>query len=179
MKRKFWIPVVAVFSALILVSCFKDDEVVQCTPNTLEKDRQAIDSFISARGISYLTYDADLYAYWGVSDAGEGDTPSGNDIVAFKRTVSFFNGSKLVALQTDSLYESNPGTRIRFSDFQTNSDFYRFLSNSQLGGSVKMIFPSSWNYFFLGCQQQTLNTGEIIPAYSQVMIDYTLTGLEN
>ena len=180
MKRKFWIPIAAVLSGMVLVSCIKKNDVVQCTPNPLEVDRMAIDSFISAEDIHYLSYDPDLYAYWGVSDAGEGPVPSGNDIVAFKMTVSFFNGSKMVSLPTDSIYQRSQGVYIRFSDFQTDSDFHKFLSNSHLGGSFRMIFPSSWNRIFQvqGCQQQSLTTGEIIPAYSQVLIDYTLTGVK-
>lgn len=178
MKRKFWMPAIAVLSGLVLVSCFKNEDVKQCTPNTLEKDRLAIDSFISAEYLNYLSYDADLKAYKGISNPGAGSSPAADSIVAFKRTVSFFNGNKMVNIGTDSISQSNSGTNLRFSDIQTGSDVYYFLSNTQLGGSARMIYPSSWNYFFLGCQQQSLNNGQVIPAYSQVVIDYKLTGVK-
>ncbi|WP_346236904.1 hypothetical protein ABDK00_013320 [Niabella insulamsoli] len=182
MKRRYWLPVMAVVTALVLTACLKnDDDVVQCTPNTLAQDQHVIDSFIMDQGISYLSYSSTYGAYIGIANPGHPDSSmaASDSLVAFKQVVSTFRGSELKTLSTDSIYQNNNGSYIRFSDFQSGSYINYLLTNARKGGSIRLIYPSSANSLgFYGCQQQSLTNGTVIPAYSQVILDITLTGVK-
>lgn len=177
MKKRFWLPVAAVVTALALTACLKKgDDVPQCTPNSLTADRQSIDSFIAENDISYLSYNSEGY-YQGISNPGTGSTAAADSIVEFKQTISTFNGSTLITIVTEDIKNNNNGTLIRFSDFQSNSTspFYYLLTHAAKGGSLRQIFPSSANVLgYRGCQQQTLD-GKVVPANSQVVVDIELT----
>lgn len=179
MKKTVWFAVAAVFTTLVLTACFKnDDDVVQCTPNTLTADRQSIDSFITENDISYLSYNTEGY-YQGIANPGSGSTAAADSIVEFKQTISTFNGSSLVTIISENITTSN-GSPIRFSDFQSNSSspFYYLLTHAAKGGVLRRIFPSSANILgYYGCQQQTIE-GKAIPAYSQVLVDIELTAVK-
>jgi hypothetical protein len=182
MKKSFWLPMMAVVTALALTACLKnDDDVVQCTPNTLAQDRQVIDSFISENGIDYLSYNPTYYGYIGIANPGHPDSSkaAADSVVAFKQVIRTFKGSQIVTISTDSVYQTNNGAKLRFSDFQAGSSFHYLLSNARKGGSIRMIYPSSVNSLnFNGCQQQSLSNGTVIPAYSQVILDLTLTAVK-
>ncbi len=172
MKKRLWLPVAAVVTALALTACLKKgDDVPQCTPNSLTADRQSIDSFIAENDITYLSYNAEGY-YQGIANPGTGSTAAADSIVEFKRTISTFNGSSQVTVVTENITTSN-GMAIRFSDFQnaTASPFYYLMTHAAKGGVLRQILPSSLGY---GCQQQIVD-GKVIPANSQVVIDIELT----
>lgn len=177
MKKKFWLPVAAVVTALALTACLKKgDDVPQCTPNSLTADRQSIDSFIAENDISYLSYVTEGY-YRGIANAGTGSTAAADSIVEFKQTISTFKGSTLLTIVTENITTNN-GLPIRFSDFQngngTASPFYYLMTHAAKGGVLRQILPSSLGY---GCQQQTVN-GKVIPANSQVIVDIELTAVK-
>ncbi len=176
MKKRFWLPVAAVVTALALTACLKKgDDVPRCTPNSLTADRQSIDSFIAENDISYLSYMTEGY-YQGIANAGTGSTAAADSIVEFKRTISTFKGSALVTVLTENLTTNN-GMPIRFSDFQnaTTSPFYYLMTHAAKGGILRQVWPSSANSLgYYGCQQQTVD-GKVIPANSQVIIDIELT----
>lgn len=176
MKKRSWIPVVALAVVLALTACLKKGEdVVRCTPNSLTADRQSIDSFIAINDISYLSYITDGY-YQGIANPGAGSTAAGDSIVEFKQTISTFNGSSLVAIATENITTNGNGSLIRFSDFPSTSSspFYYLLTHAAKGGVLRRIFPSSANILgYYGCQQQSID-GKVIPANSQVLVDIEL-----
>lgn len=181
MKRKFWIPSLVLGSVLTLVACIKNDDTVQCTPNTTAQDQHVIDSFLNATGQdAYISYNSTYGAYYGITNPGSGQTAASDSIVAFKRTISTFSGSAEVTLGTDSLSQSaSNGTYLHYSDFSNDVALKHFLDNAGVGGKLRIIYPSNTNVLgFWGCQQQSLTSGEVIPAYSQVVIDYELTGVK-
>src|SRR5690606_3068650 len=173
MKKKLWIPAAAVVTALVLTACFKnDDDVAQCTPNTLAQDQHVIDSFINENGYDYLTYNSTYYVYTGVTGAGTGSTPKADSLIAFKYSIRLMNGTTLGTSDTISTYGSQP---LRLSDLQsTEPILYNAFQGIGESGSIRVIAPSSlYSYTSLiyggGCKQQTSADGTIvIPAYSQL-----------
>ena len=179
MKRKLWIPIAAVAVAFVFTACLKnDDDIVQCTPNTLAQDQHVIDSFMNENEITYLTYNPSYKAYIGMATPGDGAQPTTNSEIAFRQTIKLLNGT---VLANDSIYKnSNTNSNLKYSDFSSESPIHYLLTNGKLNGSMRLIYPSSWNSLgWWGCQSQSLQSGIVVPAYSQIIIDYTLTGITN
>lgn len=175
--KKIVLPVIVMIAAI--TGCMKNEDATPpCTPNTLEKDRTEINSYIAANGLN-VQYNSTLSIYSGISYSGSGSQPAFDSIVAFKRTLRTFKDGQTITVGTDSLYRDGTGNLFRYSAFQNDAVLKNFLDNAQLGGNLQIIYPSSGNPFFLGCQQQTLTNGIVIPAYSQLIVDYTLTGVKN
>ncbi|GAB3422622.1 FKBP-type peptidyl-prolyl cis-trans isomerase [Niabella aquatica] len=173
MKKMVWFPVAAVFAALIVTACFKKDDVVQCTPNTMEKDRHIIDSFINDNGLGYVSFNSQLNLYTGIVSPGETNAPGDNTDIAYKYTIKLMNGTTLYT--SDSLYRnSQTGINLKPSDFNSASLEYYFFKSVGKKGVMKVIVPSHRGS---DCRDQQLQNGIIIPANSQLIYDFTLTGV--
>lgn len=173
MKSKFIIPLATVLMVIFFTACLKDNDLKTCTPNTVAQDHHVIDSFLNDNDLNYVTYNPTYDVYTGVTNPGTGSQAAEDSIVAFKYTVTLMNGTSIL---TDSVYQNN-GVALRMNNFSQNSIYYYFLRSVKQGGEMKVIIPSSSASGF-GCQQQTTNTGVVIPAYSQLIYDFTLTAVK-
>lgn len=175
MKKVIWIPVAAFLSAVVLISCFKDNDTEQCTPNTLEQDRHVIDSFIMANDLDYMEFNSDFNLYTGVINDGDGVIPNDNDKIAYKYTIKLMNGTTLIT--SDSIYLSLQGNKLTPADFKSSTPVleYYFLKNVGKGGTMRVIVPSRIGS---DCKNQQLQNGTVIPAYSQLVYDFTLVGVQ-
>lgn len=177
MKKKLFLPVAAVAAAVtMLASCIKNDGPT-CYPNTLEKDRAVIDSFIDKNpSVSYLSYNTTYSAYMGVADPGTGSQPKDDSLVSFKYTMSLMNGTEIGT--SDEIKTNSNGTPLRLKDLMDQSGqpslYYAALSTLKKGGKFKVILPSS---IYFSCAPQTIN-GKSVPGYSQLIYDYILTDVK-
>lgn len=163
---------------VMLLGCKKDDiDFSECTPHTLSQDRAVIDSFIQENELSYLAYSDAFKGYAGIALQGDGTTANPNAEIAFKSTIKLLDGTVLAA---DTIYRNSSGVNLRVSDLEAGSVLHYFVTNARQNGMLKVIYPSSVNILNVwGCKRHTLPTGTVIPAYSQIVFDYTLTGIKN
>jgi len=176
MKKLVWYPIAAVFATLALTACFKNDDTPKCTANTMAQDREVIDAFIGTNGLSYMSFNSDFNLYTGIANPGEGGSPGDNTSIAYKYTIKLMNGTTLFT--SDSLYR-NPqtGSNLKPSDFKSTTSptvEYYFFTHVGKGGVVKVIVPS---HIGSDCRDQQLSNGTVIPANSQLVYDFTLTGV--
>lgn len=167
MKKKFWLPVAAVVTALALTACLKNDDVVRCTPNELSRDRAIIDSFALKNSLDLIWDGTDTgQLYVQIINPGTGSMPSLDSIVAFKLSGKLLNGTEISKAEikvTDAKY------RLR----ELNNGVLNYgLRKIKEGGSIKLIVPSRLNG--LNCTQGQGQNGTIIPANSQIVYDLTL-----
>ncbi|MGE9312360.1 FKBP-type peptidyl-prolyl cis-trans isomerase [Niabella sp. CJ426] len=170
MKKRFWLPVAAVVTALALTACLKnnDDDIVRCTPYSLQRDQQAIDSIIGSELDSY-TFDTQNSLYYRINNPGEGEGATTNDsLVAFNYVGRLLNSTGTGAI-VDSLTIKPPATN--------NLSYYArlivasyALPKIKEGGSISVIIPSSQLF---GCQEA--NGVNRVPPNSQLIYTYNLT----
>ncbi|MCD2426192.1 hypothetical protein LQ567_25630 [Niabella pedocola] len=179
MKKKLFLPVAAVAAAVtMLASCIKNDGPT-CYPNTLEKDRAVIDSFIDKNpSLGYLSYNTTYSAYMGVADPGTGSQPKDDSLVTFKYTISLMNGTELASDEIKTI--GNMGTPLRLKDLIDQNGqptlHYAALSVLKKGGKFKVILPSS--LYFSCAPQKPQGWKETAPGYSQLIYDYILTDVK-
>ncbi len=181
MKKRSWLPVAAVVTALALTACLKKgDDVPRCTPNSLTADRQSIDSFLN--GSSMVTYNPNLGVYTGVLNPGTGNKPTDDSLIRFKYTIKTLSGTTVVS--SDTIPSSQVATSLRLSDLKNGEPvLYNFASSVNQGGSFRVIVPSSYYagsqiVSGAGCQQLTTTSGVVLPAYSQLIYDFVLTNVK-
>jgi len=177
MKKTLLIPVIAVVAAVtIFASCMKNDGPT-CVPNTLQKDRANIDSFIDNNpALGYLEFNTTYSAYMGIADPGAGSQPKDDSLISFKYTMSLMNGTEIGT--TDTIKQNNANAPLKLKDFLDQQGqptmYYTILSALKKGGRYKVILPSS---IYFSCSPQTINN-KTIPGYSQLIYDYTLTDVK-
>ncbi|MGJ7030346.1 hypothetical protein [Niabella hirudinis] len=176
MKRTLLVPVIAVVAAVTtLASCMKDNGPT-CVPNTLDKDRAVIDSFIDDHSLNYLDFNTTYGAYMGVADQGVGSIPKDDSLISYKFTLSLMNGTEIGT--TDTIKLNNNGSALRLKDLLDQQGqptmYYTILSALSKGGRYKVILPSS---LYFSCSAQTIG-GKTVPGYSQLIYDYTLTDVK-
>ncbi len=170
MKKKVWFPVAAVFAALILTACFKD-KVERCTPNTLARDRQIIDSILGSEAASY-TFDNENALYYRIENSGSGDQlTTGDSLVAFKYVGRILNGFGDGAI-VDSLTINPPATNT-LNYYGSLIGLSYALQKVKEGGAIRVIIPSSRLF---GCE--ATNGVNPVPANSQLIYQYNLTDVK-
>lgn len=180
MKRKLWISIAMVTVVVVFTACLKSKDNVeqQCVSNTLAQDQHVIDSFKNRNNFDYLNYNPTYSAYIGMSTLGDGEQPTSNSEIALRETIKLLNGT---VIATDSVFKNrSTNANLKYSDFESTSPIYYLLTNGKLNGTMRLVYPSSTNALgWWGCQSQVLQGGIVVPAYSQIIIDYTLTGIKN
>ncbi|MCH5597003.1 FKBP-type peptidyl-prolyl cis-trans isomerase [Niabella ginsengisoli] len=170
MKKSFWLPMMAVVTALALTACLKnEDDVVRCTPNSLERDRAIIDSFAFENDLN-LTWDATDTGqiYVQIISEGTGSMPNLDSLVAFKMTAKLLSGSEILAADVTTATNS-----VRYYN---NFIIAYSLRKLREGGSLKIIVPSRNNG--LNCNEGRAENGNVIPSNSQIIYDVSLTDVK-
>ncbi|ANH79794.1 hypothetical protein A8C56_01335 [Niabella ginsenosidivorans] len=178
MKKTFVVPLMTfAVAVLTLASCMKTDNTPQCTGYSLSQDRQVIDSFINDKGMSYMDFNSDINAYIGITNPGEGSMPAADSVISYKYSISLMDGTSLGTSDTISR-NTNTGMLLKLSDFVNTNGVatveYTVLSQLRKGGTAKVILPSS---VYFGCNSQNTADGKVIPGNSQLIYDFTLTGV--
>lgn len=170
MKKAIWMPLAAIMVAVMLTACFKKDDTVQCTSNTLTRDKQIIDSILGSE-ISSYTFDEQASLYYRIDEPGSGEQPTTTDsLVAFKYVGRILNGFGDGAI-IDSLTVKEATYKV--SDFSGLIGVTYALPKIRKGGSISVIIPSSQLF---GCNE--VNGVNRIPANSQLIYQYDLTDVK-
>lgn len=169
MKKAIWMPVAAIMAAVVLTACFKKDDTVRCTPNTLQRDREIIDSFALENGLDLTWDNSDTgNVYFQIISEGSGSMPTLDSLVTFEIAGKTITGTKIVEEEvTDAKYS--------IRDYQNGILSYS-LRKLKVGGTIKIVIPSSLNG--LACNQGQTSSGAVIPPNSQFVYDITLTGVK-
>ncbi|HUN03315.1 MAG TPA: hypothetical protein PLS00_10700, partial [Niabella sp.] len=84
MKKFLILPALSLVFITILSSCF-NSKGPSCLNNTLERDKQVIDSFLTTKGLTAAyTYDSQTGMYYTINDPGSGSPVTLDSLVAFK-----------------------------------------------------------------------------------------------
>jgi len=168
MKKFLILPALSLVFITILSSCFKD-KGPSCINNTLERDKQVIDSFLTTKGLTAAyTYDSQTGMYYTINDPGSGSPVTLDSLVAFKFEGKLLNDTKFaegsVATATNTL--------------QYYSGIYAYtLQKINEGGSITLIIPSSLAY---GCNGGTNASGQlVVPANAQIIYTFWLTDVKS
>lgn len=170
MKKFIGLPLVLVLVAIAFAGCFKDKSP-SCVNNTLERDRTAIDSFITKSGSGYITWQPTLGFYAGTVNPGEGNQASSESVISFKYVRSLLNGT---LIDSATFPEPSRPQAITMSMLANSPLEYYAISNLKQGGVMRFITPSSGTYGF-GCLGAKNNLGvTVVPANSQLIYDISL-----
>lgn len=167
MKKLFWMFSITLATTLFISSCVKDDKTPPCTPNTLARDRQIIDSAAAVNGWN-LVWDLDKSVYYEIVNPGSGSKPTADSLVAFTAT-----GKTLTDVQIANVSVSTAAYPLSYyNDLMLT---YALLQ-LQKGGVMRIVIPSSLNGY--SCNQVQTTTGATIPGNSQFVYTITLTDVK-
>ena len=168
MKKRFWIPMMAVAAALVITACSKNDDTPRCISNTLARDQQIIDSILGPEKSTY-TFDAQSNLYYRIDDEGTGNNkPTTDSLVAFNYIGRVLGGASNNVI-IDSLTVKEPATNKLGAYSRVIVAVYS-LQKIKPGGTVSVIIPSSQLF---GCvEAQGVNK---VPANAQLIYQYNLT----
>ncbi|HOZ96356.1 MAG TPA: hypothetical protein PKY86_04075 [Niabella sp.] len=167
MKKLLFSLGIPVMMSLMIASCIKKDKTPPCTPNTITRDRQVIDSAALNKGWN-LVWDYDKSVYYEIVNPGSGSTPSTDSLVAFTAIGETLSGVAIAnATAATATYPLS-----YYNDLMLT---YSLLQLKK-GGVIRIVIPSSLNGY--GCNQVQLTNGTTVPGNSQFIYTITLTDVK-